>query len=246
MSDSHIGTRFLDFLVAYNHDLRTPLNSVIGFSRVILKGIDGPINDIQAEDLKSIHDGGLSLLAMLNEVIDMAKLERGRLELTPRRLDNLTEIFEDTVSKVEPLIEGKPVTFQTDLPADLPSPWADDTRIRQIIHNLVSFCARNTPAGVISLRAATLDDAMLITVEDTGNGWSPEETAALLKPYRPPAEVHHIGGTGLSLAIACRLAELQGGSLAVESQIGRGTRFSLMLPLHAPPGAEVSGENEAR
>ncbi|MCZ7545272.1 MAG: hypothetical protein M5R40_17900 [Anaerolineae bacterium] len=77
MADVERATRFLDFLVAYNHDFRTPLNSIIGFSRVILKGIDGPINDVQAEDLTSVHDGGQQLLAMFNEVIDMAKLETG-------------------------------------------------------------------------------------------------------------------------------------------------------------------------
>lgn len=234
MADVERATRFLDFLVAYNHDLRTPLNSIIGFSRVILKGIDGPINDVQAEDLTSVHDGGQQLLAMLNEVIDMAKLETGRVELSPRRLENLGEILADTANRVRPMVEDKQVQLNVSLPEDLPPPWGDDTRTRQVLLNLASFCARNTDAGSVAMRAAVVDGAMSITVADTSRGWPPEEMAVLFEPYRPPNEAQHIGGAGLSLAIARELAALQGGALTAESQEGRGTTFTFTLPL-APP-----------
>ena len=221
---------FLEFLVAFNHDLRTPLNSIIGFSRVILKGIDGPINDVQAEDLASIHDGGQNMLAMLNEVVDMAKLETGAIDLLCKTLD-LREIIDDTVNKVESLVEDKAVTFNVELPPEPLPIWGDESRTRQILFNLASFCARNLRAGAVTLQANAWGDRARIIVSDNGEGWPPEEVAVMLQPYRPPAEIQHIGGAGLSLAIAQRMAELQGGSLAVESHVGRGTTFTLVLPL---------------
>jgi signal transduction histidine kinase len=223
----------VDFLIAFNHDLRSPLNSIIGFSRVILKGIDGPINDMQAEDLQSIYDSGQRLLGMLSEIVDMARIEADSVSILAKPFE-LSDVFDEAIDKAKAGINDKPITFHTQLSADTPLVWADKSRVQQILSCVVEFSARNLDMGSIFLGATAAEDYIRITVEDTGYGWEPDEVAELLAPYRSPDSVHHIGGTGLSLAIARRLAEMQDGSLTVQSRINKGTTFTLTLPT-APP-----------
>ncbi len=226
---------FLDFLVAFNHDLRSPLNAIIGFSRVILKGIDGPINDMQTEDLTSIYESGQRLLRMINEIVEMAKLEIGSIAPLYREID-LGPLLDDVLEEIQPT--DKPVTLHNELPSGKLVFWTDSEHLQYIITSLAAFCLRNLEMGSIFLRAAAANDQVYITVEDTGSGWSPDEVRHLLQPYRAPDKVHHIGGAGLSLAIAGRVAAALGGTLTVESQLGKGTTFTLALPTEPPEGAE--------
>ncbi|MBN1286665.1 MAG: HAMP domain-containing histidine kinase [Anaerolineae bacterium] len=235
---------FLDYLVAFNHDLRSPLNSVIGFSRVILKGIDGEINEMQAEDLQSIYDSGQRLLGMLTEIVDMARLETGVLSAQCKPVA-LEALFEKLIGKFEEEGANKPVTFHSTLPPDGLEVRTDESRLEQILTNVTAFCLRNLDIGSIFLRGNFHQgDKIYVEVEDTGSGWSPGETAVLLDAYRAPEQVHHIGGAGLSLAIAHRLAELLGGTLTVESRVGKGTTFRLVLPQDPPPGTGSSEKED--
>lgn len=223
---------FVDYLVAFNHDLRSPLNSIIGFSRVILKGIDGPINDMQAEDLQSIYDSGQKLLGMLAEVVDMARLETGVVTAQPKQI-SLERIFNKLIETLEEQFADKPITFHCTLPPNGLEIYTDQSRLEQILTNLTNFCIRNLEVGSVFLRANRQDEKVRIEVEDTGNGWPAQEVEVMLDAYRPPEEIQHIGGAGLSLAIARRLAGVINGKLTVESRVGKGTTFSLVLPLQS-------------
>jgi signal transduction histidine kinase len=163
----------------------------------------------------------------------MARIEASSVSLLAKPFE-LVDVLNEAIDKAKADINDKPVTFHTQLPADTPFVWADKSRVQQILSSVVEFSARNLDMGNIFLGAAAADDYIRITVEDTGYGWEPDEVADLLTPYRSPDSVHHIGGTGLSLAIARRLAEMQHGSLTVQSQINKGTTFTLTLPT-APP-----------
>jgi signal transduction histidine kinase len=230
------------FLANMSHELRTPLNSIIGFSRVILKGIDGPINETQEKDLNAIYSAGQHLLGLINDMLDLSKIEAGKMELTFNEVD-LIETINSVLSTAQGLLKDKPIELVVDLPETLPTILADSIRVRQILLNLLSNSAKFTERGEIgvSVREMTIDDAdsIVVAVFDTGPGIHPSEQQKLFEPFSQvdASPTRKTGGTGLGLSITRHLVELHGGRIWVDSAPGEGSTFAFSLPLnpeHSP------------
>jgi signal transduction histidine kinase/DNA-binding response OmpR family regulator len=236
------------FLANMSHELRTPLNSIIGFSRVILKGIDGPVNETQEQDLRAIHSAGLHLLGLINDILDVSKIEAGKMELTFGEVD-LQEIVHGVMSTAMALVKEKPIELRTDLQEDLPLVQADSIRVRQILLNLVSNAAKFTDQGYIEVSAHLIDEGgqreVLVAVEDTGSGISLIDQGKLFEPFSQvdASPTRKTGGTGLGLSICRHLVGLHGGTIWVESTPAEGSVFYFTLPveqaLPEPEGGEA-------
>lgn len=238
------------FLANMSHDFRTPLNSIIGFSRVILKEIDGPINETQRQDLEAIHQSGLHLLNMVNDILDLTSIEAGRMKLTFAKL-NLAELVDGVISTTSGLIAGRSIDLVADIPTDLPEVHANQTRIRQVLLNLVSNAIKYTEDGYVMISARPLpaqDQPMvLVAVSDTGPGISAEDQAQLFEPFTQIDSLTPTipGGSGLGLSICKHLVELHGGKIWVESELEAGSTFAFTLPLY-PQEPEKSKRVQAR
>jgi PAS domain S-box-containing protein len=227
------------FLANMSHELRTPLNSIIGFSRVMLKGIDGPLTDLQEADLTSIYNSGQHLLSLLNSILDMSKIEAGKMDLAFEEVA-MPEILDATLSVAKALVKGKPIELKAMVPDDLPTVWADAQRIRQVVLNLLSNAAKFTDEGSIVLRAEVDTEAdgqhprVVISVSDTGIGIDPEAQKLLFIPFQQVdgSTTRRAEGTGLGLAISRSFIDLHGGDIWVESEPGKGSTFAFTLPIY--------------
>jgi signal transduction histidine kinase len=234
------------FLANMSHELRTPLNSIIGFSRVILKGIDGPITDTQREDLNAIYNAGQHLLGLISDMLDISRIEAGKLDLTFGDV-NLAEIITGVMTTAIGLAKDKPIELVTDIPEDLPIIRADSIRIRQVLLNLVSNASNFTEDGQIAVSARHIQkgehNEILVAVADTGIGIAPENLDKLFEPFSQvdPSPTRKSGGTGLGLSIARHLVELHGGRIWVESSVDEGSTFAFTLPIE-PPALEAKAE----
>ncbi|MCB8981805.1 MAG: GAF domain-containing protein [Ardenticatenaceae bacterium] len=220
------------FLANMSHELRTPLNSIIGFSRVILKGIDGPITTAQEEDLQSIHSNGQHLLMLINEILDMAKIEAGKMTLNFETV-NLHTAVAPTYDTIRGLIDSSKVNFIWNVPEDLPEIKVDPIRLRQILLNLLSNAAKFTEEGEIRLHAYTENDMVHIYVEDTGIGIATEDFDKLFMPFAQvdSSTTRTASGTGLGLPITKWLIEMHGGSIKFTSRVNEGSTFHVILPV---------------
>jgi len=232
-----IDTLKSQFLANMSHELRTPLNSIIGFSRVIMKGIDGPVTDTQQQDLSAIYSAGQHLLNMINDILDISKIEAGKMELAFDEVD-VTQIIESVHSTARGLVKDKPVQLIVDLEENLPVIQADTTRVRQILLNLISNAAKFTDQGsiTISARQRTNKDGkpeLYLAVTDTGSGISQKDQEKLFIPFSQVdgSPTRKVGGTGLGLSITRMLVELHGGEIGVISAEGRGSTFWFTLPV---------------
>jgi len=218
-----------------SHELRTPLNSIIGFSRVILKGIDGPITDQQRQDLEAIFNSGQHLLGLINDILDISKIEAGKMELSFEPTD-LQEIIRGVMSTAIALVKDKPIELQQSVPADLPTIIADSRRVRQVLLNLVSNAAKFTDQGFIRVEARVEGDFVTISVSDSGIGIPPEKLPHIFEAFTQvdASPSRKYGGTGLGLTISKSFVELHGGRIWVESEVGKGSRFTFTLPIQGP------------
>ena len=223
-----------------SHELRTPLNSIIGFSRVMLKGIDGPLTELQAADLQSIHNSGQHLLSLINSILDMSKIEAGKMELVIEELA-LPPILDAVLDTAKALVKDQPVELRTALPDELPTVWADAQRVRQVLLNLLSNAAKFTDEGEITLSAEVASEFVTISVADSGIGIDPEAQNRLFIPFQQVdgSTTRRAGGTGLGLAISRSFVEMHGGEIWVESEPGQGAKFSFTLPIYRAPHQEV-------
>ncbi|NPA27223.1 MAG: GAF domain-containing protein [Chloroflexi bacterium] len=236
------------FLANMSHELRTPLNSIIGFSRIILKGIDGPINELQRQDLEAIYNAGQHLLGLINDILDLSKIEAGKMDLIFEEVD-VARIIESVMATAKGLVKDKPVRLEVEIEPDLPPLRADAKRFRQILLNLISNAAKFTKEGYIRVKAWRQVDPdtgyteLILAVEDTGPGIPPEHLEHLFQPfYQVDASLtREVGGTGLGLAIVRNLVELHGGRIWVESEVGKGTTFYVAFPL-TPTRRKEGGE----
>jgi signal transduction histidine kinase/uncharacterized protein YigA (DUF484 family) len=223
------------FLANMSHELRTPLNSIIGFSKVILKGIDGPTTPEMEEDLTSIHENGQHLLRLINEILEMAKIEAGKMTLTFDKVDIEKEAT-IAVSTTRSLVQEK-VRLITEIAPDLPIIEADPVRIRQILMNLISNAAKFTEAGYILVRIVSPSPEKIhIMVEDTGIGIAPEDYDKLFAPFEQvdTSNTRTSSGTGLGLPITQWLVNMHHGRIWFESKVGIGTKFHVILPVVQP------------
>ncbi len=222
------------FLANMSHELRTPLNSIIGFSRVILKGIDGPITNEQQEDLTSIFNNGHHLLSLINEILDMAKIEAGKMTLAfePVKVETVAQT---ALSTIRSLVDPEKVELIYDVPPNLPEIEADPVRLRQILVNLLSNAAKYTREGWIRLgaRYEAGDDKLLFLVEDTGIGIAEQDFGRLFTAFEQVdnSTTRSIGGTGLGLPITRWLVNSHQGEIWLESVVGEGATFYVTLPL---------------
>jgi PAS domain S-box-containing protein len=223
------------FLANMSHELRTPLNSIIGFSRVMLKGIDGPLTELQKTDLTSIYTNGQHLLGLINDVLDMSRIEAGMMELVFEPLD-LRPIIDGVMSTAMGLVKDRPVELVQEVDDDLPIIRADSTRIRQVLLNLISNAAKFTEEGSITMRAWADDDHITISVIDTGRGIPEEHWGTIFQEFQQVdgTATRRVGGTGLGLPISRHFVELHGGRIWVESEMGIGSTFTFTIPIHGP------------
>ena len=226
------------FLANMSHELRTPLNSILGFADVMLEGLDGPLTDNMDNDLKLIQKNGQHLLHLINDVLDMAKIESGKLNLIIENF-SLHEIMEDVTHITSSLLAEKALKLVIDTDSDQSiNISADRTRLRQVLINLINNATKFTEEGSVTMRA-TLDDAdnILITVRDTGLGIPPDQLEGIFQEFTQvdSTTTRKVGGTGLGLPISRRLIEMHGGKLWAESTgvEGEGSTFFIILPIEA-------------
>ena len=226
------------FLANMSHELRTPLNSIIGFSRVILKGIDGPVSDLQKQDLAAINSAGNHLLQLINDVLDISKIEAGKMELAFDDHVNLADLITSAMSTAIGLTKDKPIKLIKQIPENIPVVRADPTRIRQVLINFLSNAAKFTDQGTITISVETVKDEMglpevMVKVTDTGTGIAKEDQARLFQPFSQvdASPTRKVGGSGLGLSISRLLVDLHRGRIGVESDLGKGSTFFFTLPL---------------
>jgi len=234
------------FLANMSHELRTPLNSIIGFSRVILKGIDGPITELQQQDLSAIYNSGQHLLGLINDILDFAKIEAGKMELAFDEV-NMSDITNSVLSTMSGLVKDKPVQLKAEIEPNLPTVRADTIRIRQVMINLLSNAAKFTDEGNIIVRVNTQTGEtrrreMRVSVIDSGPGISAEDQKKLFQAFSQvdDSPTRKTGGTGLGLSICLELVKMHGGKIWVESEVGKGSTFSFTLPLFHKKDEEAS------
>jgi GAF domain-containing protein/ActR/RegA family two-component response regulator len=228
------------FLANMSHELRTPLNSIIGFSKVILKGIDGPINETQQVDLSAIYNSGQHLLRLINDILDLSKIEAGKMELASEDV-NLVEQINAVMSTAVGFTKDKPLKLLRQVPATLPVIKADPTRLRQILLNLIGNAAKFTDQGSITLAAEEQigpdgQPEVIFRVIDTGSGIAPADQGKLFQPFSQvdDSPTRKTGGTGLGLSISRSLVELHQGRIGLEhSEVGKGSTFFFTIP--CPP-----------
>ncbi len=232
------------FLASMSHELRTPLNAIIGFSDLLAEDSSGSISGKQKRHLEHIRTAGRHLLQLINDILDLTKIETGRMTL---QVENLApaEILPEVLSTISPLAMKKKITIESDMPGSLRLK-ADRVRLKQALYNLLSNAVKFTPeGGRVVIAAADQGEMIELSVADTGGGIRPEDQEAIFE------EFHQVGettkgvkeGTGLGLAITRRIVEQQGGKIRVESQLGQGANFIFTLPA-APAPAEPVREAE--
>lgn len=221
------------FLARLSHDLRTPLNSIIGFTRLLLKEMPGPINDEQRKQLAMVEGAGAHLLELINDVLDLSKIEAGRLELTFADVA-VGELAEEIAALMSPLAAEKGLAWQLDVADPDVVLETDRRKVIQILANLLGNAVKFTREGSVGLSVRRDDGDVLFEVTDTGIGVPAEAQERIFQEFEQVSPDDRADGTGLGLAIAQRLAGLLHGSISLNSEPGAGSTFTLRLPLIVP------------
>jgi GAF domain-containing protein len=222
-----------EFLANMSHELRTPLNAVIGFSEVLVQRMFGELNEKQDEYLKDIYASGQHLLSLINDILDLSKIEAGRMELAPAPF-HLPSALENAVILVRERAARHGIALHLDLDPRLDEVVGDERKVKQVLLNLLSNAVKFTPeGGRITLKAGRKDSVVEIAVSDTGIGIAPEDQAAIFEEFRQVGhdETRKQEGTGLGLTLAKKFVELHGGKIWVESGLGQGSTFTFTLPV---------------
>jgi signal transduction histidine kinase/HAMP domain-containing protein len=221
-----------DFLANVSHDLRTPLNSIIGFTRIVLRRTGDHIPDLQKENLQKVLISSDHLLKLINGLLDLAKIEAGKMEIIaePVRVEDIVNMATATV---EPLLKDGRVRFVKDIPPDLPPLNTDRDKLKQILLNLLSNAAKFTEKGEIKVAAWQENGNVKLTVADTGIGMKKEALDHIFEEFSQAEKTtaSKYGGTGLGLAIVKKFTNLMGGDIVVESEEGKGSRFTITIPM---------------
>lgn len=220
------------FLANVSHELRTPLNSIIGFTRIVLRRTEGKIEQLQKENLQKVLISSEHLLSLINELLDLAKIEAGRMEVYAENF-KLEEVVRIATATVEPMLKNGNVKLVTEMPPDLPPLKSDRDKLKQIVLNLLSNSAKFTEKGEIKVAAVRNDGTLKLTVSDTGIGMNSEALKYIFDEFRQVdmSTTRKYGGTGLGLAIVKRLSNLLGGDIEVTSEEGKGSQFTVTIPM---------------
>jgi signal transduction histidine kinase len=221
-----------DFLANMSHELRTPLNAIIGFSEVLLERLFGDLNDKQQDYLKDIHSSGRHLLNLINDILDLSKVEAGRMELDLSTFD-LPSAISNAMTLIRERAQRHDIALGMDVGSDLGEVVADERKLKQILLNLLSNAVKFTPdGGRIDVRAAIENQGVVISVQDTGIGIAPGDQEAVFEEFRQVGRNYTSKqeGTGLGLALTRRFVELHGGTIDVTSELGKGSTFTFRLP----------------
>ncbi len=223
------------FLASMSHELRTPLNAILNFTEFVSLGMLGEINERQTDALNKSLDSGRHLLALINDVLDITKIESGMMRLFIEDNVDVYEILDAAESAVQSYLQGKPVSFITEIEENLPAIVTDRRRLRQILLNLLSNACKFTEQGSVRLCVRRQGDDLCFSVIDTGPGIAPQDHDVIFEPFKQTETgIRHAGGTGLGLPISKRLIEANYGRLWVESELGRGAAFHFAIPVRQP------------
>jgi signal transduction histidine kinase len=225
-----------EFLASMSHELRTPINALIGYSALLLDGVLGDVNPKQADALQRGRSAAEHLLALINDILDLAKIEAGKM---PLHLENvpLRDVTLEVTQQIEPMVRKKQLDFSIEVAPDCPVIFSDRTKIKQVLLNLLSNAVKFTNKGRVSIEAVCAPGGVRIDVVDTGIGIRQSDLQAIWEDFRQvdQSRTREFGGTGLGLSITRKLLERLGGSVTVQSSYGEGSTFSVYLPLRTPP-----------
>jgi signal transduction histidine kinase len=228
-----------EFLASMSHELRTPLNAIIGFSEVLQERMFGDINEKQEEYLKDIHTSGIHLLSLINDILDLSKIEAGRMDLELSRF-NLGQAVDNALTLVKERATRNNIDLALDCDPEVGDWTADERKFKQIMLNLLSNAVKFTPSGGrIGVCAKRIDGYVEIAVADTGVGIKPEDQKLVFEEFRQVGQDHlkKSEGTGLGLALAKKFVELHGGTMQLHSELGKGSTFTFTLPEKIPEAA---------
>ena len=222
------------FLANMSHELRTPLNAILGYTELILDNIYGEVSDKVREVLSRLEASGRHLLALINDVLDLSKIEAGQLTLSLNEY-SMQEVVQTVFTGVEALAAEKGLALKTAVVPDLPTGYGDERRLNQVLLNLVGNAIKFTETGGVDIEVKALDDDFLVVVSDTGPGIPPPDRAKIFEEFHQVdnASTRKKGGTGLGLSISKRIVEMHGGRIWADSTPGKGSSFSFTVPFRA-------------
>lgn len=220
------------FLASMSHELRTPLNAIINFSKFLKRGIPGPVNEEQEQLITNIAESGQHLLNLINDVLDMSKIESGSLKLFVEEDIDMKDVIRSAITFTSPNLTDKSVEMRQEVQEDLPHLNGDRKRLLQIMLNILSNACKFTDEGYVKVNARRENNHIVVAVEDTGVGIAPEDYDGVFEAFKQTQSgLRQGGGTGLGMPICKKLVEAHNGKLWFESQIGKGTTFVVELPL---------------
>jgi DNA-binding response OmpR family regulator len=237
------------FLANMSHELRTPMNAIIGYSEMLQEEAEDLGQEEFIPDLQKIHGAAKHLLSLINDILDLSKIEAGKMELFPETFE-ISNLIEDVVATISPLIEKNGNKLEIDLPANLGTMHTDLTKVRQSLFNLLSNASKFTEQGTISCKVSYYTqeerDWISFEVKDTGIGMTPEQIGKLFQAFTQAdaSTTRKYGGTGLGLAITKKFCQMMGGDIYVESKVGQGSTFIIQLPIQVEKSGKLESSNK--
>jgi len=224
-----------------SHELRTPLNAVLGYTELLADGLYGEIPDRAKQVLERVQVNGAHLLGLINDVLDLSKMEAGELALNCEDY-SLRSIIDIVVASTGSLAQAKHLALMAHVPDDLPKGFGDARRLTQVLLNIVGNAIKFTEQGTVEISAVAMDDIFEIAIRDTGPGIVPNDRTRIFDAFHQVdnSTTRSKGGTGLGLSISKRLIEMHGGTIVVESEVGVGSTFVLRMPIQVADHREAA------
>lgn len=241
---SELKSRFLSYM---SHEFRTPLGSIRSIARILLDRLDGPLEPEQEKQVRFIQSAAAELTDMVNDLLDLAKVEAGRITISPAWFE-MVDLFSALRGMFKPIVNTGAVSLIFEEPVNMPRVYTDDKKLSQVLRNFISNALKFTPRGEVKVSAHACEDEMVMfSVADTGIGIAKEHHAAIFEDFvqvDSPIQ-KRLRGTGLGLSLSKKLAALLGGTVTVESELGVGSTFSIIIPAHFQAGdTSKPGEGE--